>query len=106
MIYTIILIAIAIAAVYFFIKQQATINSIKRNGIKVKGIIVENSEKQGSMFQLGGNINAPTVKFITNDGQEIIGKPVMGFVSQTEILVPSYINVVYHSRNPRKFLVI
>lgn len=97
--YAVIILLIA----YFLLSQKTTINSIKRNGIKTVGTIIENSEKQGSSYQLGGNINNPTVRFITNEGKEIIGNPVVGFISQKEVVVPSTINIVYDSKNPNKF---
>jgi hypothetical protein len=73
--------------------------------VKTEGTIIENKEQQRWRDQLGGNINSPTIKFYTLDGQEIIGEPVTSFVSQFEVEVPSSINIIYNSKNPHQFYI-
>jgi hypothetical protein len=77
---------------------------IKKRGVRVCGIIVENDESSpDSRFRLGGNINTPTVKFYTESGAEIIGKPIVGFISQREVVVPSSVYLFYDKQNPNRF---
>jgi hypothetical protein len=88
---------------YTYLNQKTKTNSIKQNGIRTVGTIIQNKETQNRLDQLGGNINEPTIKFITKDGQEIIGKPVVGFTSQHEVMVPGKVSIIYDSKNPQKF---
>lgn len=94
---------IVVVAIYFVLYQRLRIKRIKRNGIRVVGTIIQNMEPQGSRFQLGGNINSPTVSYFTTEGQEIIGRPVVGFVTQHEVVVPSQVHIIYNSKNPEQF---
>lgn len=77
---------------------------LKKHGIRVLGTIVENRESSpNSKYRLGGNINNPTIKFLTESGEEIIGRPITGFISQKEVSVPSNVYIFYDRRNPNKF---
>src|SRR5215204_4412446 len=87
---------------YTYFNQKKTIGSIKKNGVRVVGTIIQNNDRHGN-YQLGGNINSPTIRFVTEEGKEIIGKPVVGFTSQYEVAVPSHVNIIYDSRNPKQF---
>lgn len=79
---------------------------LKRNGIKTVGIIVSNHEgSSNSKYRLGGNINTPVVKFITKDGREIFGSPVIGFITQYEIIPLVSVNVFYDPRQPEIFCI-
>lgn len=79
---------------------------LRRNGIRTVGTIIHNEESfQTSKYRLGGNINNPTIKFITTDGKEIIGKPIIGFVSQHEVVVPSQVSIIYDVKKPYKFMI-
>jgi hypothetical protein len=93
--------------IWYLTEGQKTAG-IKRNGIKATGVIINNREFQGSYpdsEQLGGNINTPMIRFTIEDGSEITGKPVTGFISQHEVQVPSYINVIYDPKQPSKFII-
>jgi hypothetical protein len=83
---------------------------IKRNGIKARGVIIKNHESTKRPFSntsrgLGGNLNYPVIRFTIEDGSEVTGKPVTGFVSQHEVQVPSYINIIYDPKEPTKFII-
>jgi hypothetical protein len=83
-------------------------NFLKKTGIKVSGVIIANKEHQSmdnDSYRLGGNINSPTVKFRTQNGSEIIGSPVIGFVTQYEVIPPLKCIVFYDQRDPDKFCV-
>ena len=88
-------------------RQIIRTRNIKRNGVRTRGVIIANREKQNprSDNQLGGNINTPTIRFTTLDGEEITGVPVVGFTSQHEVRVPSSIDIVYHAKNPKQFYI-
>jgi hypothetical protein len=101
-----ILIFVALVGLLTYFNQRNRIHSIKRNGVKTTGVIVTNKEfNPDSARRLGGNINDPTIKFATLDGQIIIGKPIVGFISQDEVAVPTEVNIVYNSRNPKQFYI-
>ena len=107
--YLVVLIVIA-GIVWFALDEKFRANQIKRNGIKVRGIIVANKEFTGAYkdddpFQLGGLINEPTVKFITKEGKVIIGSPEIGFVSQHKIVPPVKVIVIYDPKQPEKFCI-
>src|ERR1043165_7262569 len=100
--------AIVVFVIYYYLDQRGKINTIKYNGVKVVGTIIQNTENsngQDGFGRLGGNINEPTIKFITKDGQEIIGKPVVRFVSQHEVVVPSKVYIIYDAKDPQKFFI-
>ncbi len=102
--YIIIITLIAALGYYFFQRNQT--QNLKENGIKVTGTIVHNGQSgSGSNFRLGGNINNPTIQFVTKDGQEILGKPIVGFISQHEVIVPSNIDIIYDPKNPKRFCI-
>lgn len=102
--YVIIITFIAALGYYFFQRDQT--QNLKENGVKVTGKIVHNGQDgANSNFRLGGNINNPTIQFITNEGQEILGKPIVGFISQHEVIVPSYIDLVYDPKKPKRFCI-
>ena len=98
------LIAIAIIIIAVISKQK--VRALKQNGIKVIGTVikVENGDAN-PRERLGGNIYAPTVQFTTVDSREITGKPITGFISQTEITAPFNVYVYYNSGNPEEFYV-
>lgn len=101
-----ILIFVALIGIYTYLDQKKDIKTIKRNGIKATGVIIENREAGAdSGRRLGGNINEPVVRFTTNDGRVITGKPVVGFTSQYEVVVPHVVNVVYNASNPNEFYI-
>lgn len=104
-----ILIFVAIIGLYDYVRQKRRINIIKRHGIRTTGVIVKNRDTIGSskldFYRLGGNINDPVIKFTTEEGQEIIGKPVVGFITQHEVHVPKEINVIYDPKNPKEFFI-
>jgi hypothetical protein len=83
-------------------------NRLKKSGLKVPGVIIANREKRSAnndMYRLGGNINYPTVKFVTQDGQEISGAPVLGFVTQYEVIPPLSVTVFYDPIQPNSFCI-
>ncbi len=42
---------------------------------------------------------------MTQDGQEIIGYPVLGFVTQHEVVPPLRVTVFYDFKQPEKFCI-
>jgi hypothetical protein len=98
-----VLVVVVVIGIYYY-REKAKELTLKKNGIKVEGIIIDNVESSpNSRFRLGGNINNPTVKFFTEDGDEIVGRPIVGFISQYQVVVPSQITVIYDRKNPQKF---
>lgn len=94
------------AVVISLFSQQNDVELVKKYGTRTTGIIIENSEMNPrSLYRLGGNINYPIIQFTTSEGKEITGKPIMGFVTQHEVAVPSYINIIYDPGNPEKFCI-
>jgi hypothetical protein len=88
------------------LKERSKDIWLKKNGVRVSGIIIENKEEMAeSYWRLGGNINQPTVKFITRDGREIIGTPILGFITQHEVAPPIWVTVFYDPNHPEKFTV-
>jgi hypothetical protein len=83
--------------------------SIKQNGIRKSGVIIENNETSGGNITRedvpGGNINTPVIRFTIEDGSEVTGTPVTGFTSQHEVEVPSYINIIYNAKKPTEFII-
>lgn len=101
-----ILIFVVLLGIYAYLNHKKDINAIKRNGIKTTGVIIENKElSANSARRLGGNFNEPIVRFTTEDGRVIRGKPVVGFTSQYEVTVPDIVNVVYNAANPKEFYI-
>jgi hypothetical protein len=91
---------------YMSLKERAKDMLLKKKGARVSGIIIENKEEMAnSNWRLGGNINQPTVKFITRDGREIIGTPIRGFVTQHEVVLPIWVTVFYDPKDPQKFTI-
>lgn len=87
------------------LKKRSSIQ-LKKTGIKTVGVIVGNTGTDGSensFYQLGGNINNPTIRFFTKTGLEIIGTPVIGFISQHQIFINEEIEVIYDPENPQRF---
>jgi hypothetical protein len=98
---------LVIYLVYYSFIEQSEIRKVKRNGISANGIIIENRESRSkSIYRLGGNINYPTIKFLTVDGKEIIGEPIAGFISQQQVVVQSNIHLMYDLDNPERFCII
>jgi hypothetical protein len=56
-------------------------------------------------MRLGGNISTPTIQYFTVEGQEMIGQPVVGFISQQEIVVGNSIDIIYETDDPKRFTV-
>ena len=92
--------------IYYSFLEQTQTKEIKRNGIRTVGTIILNRESGAkSFYRLGGNINHPTIKFITAEGKEVIGEPIAAFISQHEVVVPSTIYIIYDLRNPERFCI-
>lgn len=88
------------------ITRQVEIYPIKKKWDKAVGIIASNHEgSSNSRYRLGGNINTPVLKFITKDGREIFGSPVIGFITQYEIIPLVSVNVFYDPRQPEIFCI-
>jgi hypothetical protein len=101
-----ILIFAILLGVWVGFKDRIKYNLLKRRGVKVAGIIISNSDGGGSeRFRLGGNINHPTVKFVTKEGQAIIGSPVLGFITQYEVITPLRVIVFYDVKQPGRFCI-
>ena len=100
---------VALIGIYTYVNQRSRINVIKRNGVKATGVIVQNRDTVSTdkldFYRLGGNINDPIVRFATEDGQIITGRPVVGFITQYEVDIPKQINIVYNSKNPKQFYI-
>jgi hypothetical protein len=92
--------------VWYFSEGRKT-QRIKKDGIKARGVIIENNETSGGnrVRVPGGNINNPVIRFTIEDGSEVTGKPVTGFTSQHEVKVPSYINIIYNAKKPTEFII-
>ncbi len=104
MFYAVILLILAL--VIYLVLESTERDSLKQYGITVVGTIIENRERgPDSMYRLGGNVNYPTIQFTTAEGKEIIGQPMLGFISQHEIVVPSYISIIYDPESPHRFMV-
>jgi hypothetical protein len=98
---------VLISVVFRLIKEKDKIRKVKRNGVRVIGVIVYNEESNSnSMYRLGGNINTPIIKFVTEEGFEVTGKPIIGFISQHEISMMDKISIIYDRHNPEKFCVV
>jgi hypothetical protein len=83
------------------------VNGLKKNGTKVVGTVLRSNDGPSNRRErLGGNINRPIVQFITSEGQEIIGRPVMGFVTQFDLAVPCEVYVIYDPGKPKRFCVV
>jgi hypothetical protein len=96
------IVVILIAVCYYWEKNKQL--DLKRHGVRVPGLIIGNSESNAnSDYRLGGNINNPMVKFVTETGYEITGEPIIGFISGTEVIVPSPVYVFYDKKNPKRF---
>ena len=74
---------------------------LRRRGIKVPGIIIENFDTHGGGFT--DIINDPVVCFTTLDGKDIVGRPVLGFVTRDEVNLPTNVSVIYDPKNPQSF---
>lgn len=100
------LIFLSIAIIVYYCNDYIKRLDLKRNGIKTIGAIIYNKEiSPRSMYRLGGNINSPTIRFITINGEEIIGQPILGFVSQHEVMVPSQVFIIYDRKEPGRFMI-
>ena len=105
----ILLIAVIFLIIYSSWKGKSEIDSIKRNGIRADGTIIENKEMRGNSVRLrtlGGNINSPVIQFRTEDGQEIIGESVNGLVTQYEVAVPGTVGIIYNPKDPKIFYIV
>jgi len=104
-----ILILVALVFCFFLIglPQRLRYNSLKKRGKKVKGVMIANREKSGANgeYQLGGNFNRPTVRFLTEEGLVVTGTPVMDIVTQHELVPPVMVTVYYDARRPSTFCI-
>jgi len=99
------LIAVIIFGIYYYIDKNKEL-TIKRSGIKVPGVIIDIKGSSGYYFsRLGGNINTPIIRFFTENGEEVVGKPIIGFISQREFQVPTHVIVIYDRKDPNKFCI-
>lgn len=104
MIYLLILFVLAL--LFYWCYDYLERIELKHHGIKTIGTIVQNKEMAAkSMYRLGGNINMPTIQFKTTEGKEIIGQPIIGFVTQHEVVVPSSIRIIYDKKKPNRFMI-
>src|SRR4051794_22865893 len=90
----------------WYLSERSKDDDIKNNGTRVLGTIINNKElilDWSEWDRLGGNINNPTVRFMTLEGREIIGKPIARFVTQYEVKPPANIYIIYDTRNPQRF---
>jgi hypothetical protein len=88
--------------------KRYRVDLLKRKGISVSGTIVANNVSKSAgndRYRMNGNLNEPTVTFLTIDGREITGKPILGFVTLYEINPPVPVIVVYDPRNPERFTI-
>ncbi|GAA4319236.1 DUF3592 domain-containing protein [Flaviaesturariibacter amylovorans] len=88
--------------------ERSKPDRLKRRGVSVPGTIVANyvSTSAGNdRYRMAGNLNEPTVTFITNDGREITGKPIVGFVTLYKLSPPVPVIVVYDPKNPNRFTI-
>jgi hypothetical protein len=93
------IVLIAITALLFANKFKAY--RLKRKGLRVPGIIIENYDTyEGDNM---GIINDPVVRFTTLDGKDIVGRPLLGFVTRNELTLPSNIFVIYDPKDPKSF---
>ena len=97
---------IIVVAFIFYMYKSDQIAAIKRDGVRVAGTIIHNSDgAPNSQFRLGGNINNATITFFTKEGKEITGSPVNAFITQYEVIVPSEVYIIYDTKNPERFFV-
>jgi hypothetical protein len=103
----IIIFLVIVLGTWLGLRDRLKYNQLKRRGIKVAGTIIANGDKGPSreVYRLGGNVNQPTVRFLTQEGQEIIGYPVLGFVIQHQVITPLRVTVFYDAKQPNKFCI-
>ncbi|GAB4093019.1 DUF3592 domain-containing protein [Flaviaesturariibacter terrae] len=92
----------------FALLERSKAGRLKRTGVPVPGTIVANDVRKSAgndRYRMGGNLNEPTVTFLTIDGREITGKPVVGFVTQYRLNPPIPVIVVYDRANPQRFTI-
>ena len=97
-----------VGAFWLGMADKLKYNRLKKSGIKVPGTIIANKEKRSvdnDMYRMGGNINNPTVRFSTPAGTEVIGTPVIGFVTQNEVHPPINVMVYYDANRPETFCI-
>ncbi|RYY84108.1 MAG: hypothetical protein EOO15_20085 [Chitinophagaceae bacterium] len=88
--------------------ERSKADRLKRRGVSVPGTIVANDVRSSAgndRYRMDGNLNEPTVTFLTNDGREITGKPIVGFVTQYRLSPPIPVIVVYDLKNPERFTI-
>ena len=62
--------------VLWYFEKGNKVAEIKQNGVRVTGTTIENYQGRiRRMDQLGGNVNRPTVRFFTENGEEVSGSP-------------------------------
>lgn len=100
-------ITVLIAGSLIYLLYRRTLaTKIKKTGIRVKGIMVEVTEKPAlAKDKLAGRIYLPTVSFFTTKGEAIVGTPVLGFKSFEKVIVPRNVNVIYDPKKPAKFCI-
>jgi len=102
------LVIILVAGIAIGIQANEENYELKTKGIKVPGHIIYNEERHGTKgdSHRGGIINHPTVRFITTDGREIIGKPALEYISNRKIKEVMNIMVMYDPKNPYRFIIV
>jgi hypothetical protein len=97
---------IAFLLIVYAFYERNKLSKIKKKGIKLTGVILSNYETNANdSMRLGGNINTPTIQYFTVEGQEMIGQPVVGFISQQEIVEGNSIDIICDPDDPKRFTV-
>ncbi|TCZ65193.1 DUF3592 domain-containing protein [Flaviaesturariibacter aridisoli] len=92
----------------FALFERSKPDRLKRRGVSVSGTIVANEVRSSAgndRYRMDGHLNEPTVTFLTIDGREITGKPIVGFVTQYRLHPPIGVIVVYDLKNPKRFTI-
>ncbi len=99
-------IVIIVIGICIYLYRKHQVELLEKYGISAKGVILENAETNGKDFyRLGGNFNTPTIQFSTKQGKVIVGKPIIGFTSQSEIISQTEVNIIYDPENPENFCI-
>lgn len=89
-------------------RERSKASRLKKTGVAIAGTIVANEVHTNSgndRYRMNGNLNVPTVTFSTDDGREITGKPIVGFVTLYKLNPPIPVIVVYDLKNPMRFAI-
>ncbi|RYY41689.1 MAG: hypothetical protein EOO08_00750 [Chitinophagaceae bacterium] len=88
--------------------ERSKAGRLKRKGVSVAGTIVANNVRSSAgnnQYRMDGHLNEPIITFTTTGGMEITGKPIVGFVSQHELIPPIAVIVAYDPANPKRFTI-